>query len=724
MAKVISFPNLATPTGAVFASLADAVTAGIAATNESANRVRGMAKVERRDYLKVATTNWPCISLTEGVNPTLRISGDNPPQLLHGFMADFDNVGKKFTLQELADLASRCAYPPTAAGSSLSGDGVHAVWVFKEPIPVLGNSEYARKVTNAIYTKLRVSNFMQGFDDGFKKPDRLLSIDPGYFGYVTPQEAAQVVDEVSTRMWASSVISDFKFEGQELDLVKVYEQVQKLFPGRWAGDFNVGARGCRFWDATASDPTAAMVTATGMVYFSDGGGFKPWSSILGGDVTTKLTAESLKEVTAPWFYDDSKKEYIYLDSIKGDYHCKTRTQTLDRFSLAGLEDELEKKRALAYIEDYKCVAGVIALANQRKGILTQANVTYINATQTTPMVAVEGECPFIDGLLQTMFGPEQLDYFLAWLQDSLRCMQAMEPSYSQTLFLAGDVACGKTLLQTRFLTPLFGGKSADPMPHLLGEGGGFNAELADAGHWMVSDAEGARNAGQRASFTQKVKAIAANPEMSVNPKYRTPVTLMLNSRLTFSFNLLDECLGVLPRMGHDILDKLHLFLIPKHNYFDNLDPRITTSSIASELPAFAYWLLNFYTPPANILNAGGRYRVKSYHSPLIMRHAKASQDSSELLGWLNIVFDQNETLKKLTNEEKAAEFSATGWLQVINQTLATAGGGQLNMTSQRLSTHLQSLARQYPEAVSVEMSPRQKVFMFSVDYTKLVKLEE
>ena len=719
MSKVFSFPNLATPVGKAHASLEEAVNAGQAAVNGSGPTVRGMAKNARREHLKLATTVWPCITLTEGVNQSLRVSKDNPPQLLHGFIADYDNVGKRFTIEELTQHAARCAYPPAAAGASLSGDGVHAVWLFKEPIPLLGDADYARRVTQACYSKLRVGNFMQGFDSAFKTPDRLLSIDPQNFGWVTPLGEQQVVDEVSTRMWAGAVTTDFKFEGPELDVEKVYEQVEKLFPGRWAGPFVVGARGVRFWDSTASDPTAAVVTSSGMVYFSDGGGFKPWSAILGQDVAARLSADSLRELSSNWYYDDSKKEYVWYNAGHDGYQCKTRAQFFDRLTLAGIEDEVEKKRAIVYVEDHKSVAGVVALANQKRGLIKHGGATYLNSSQTVHVKPVPGPHEFILGLHKVMFGPGQFDIVMAWLRDSVDCMMQLEPSYAQALFMAGNVSCGKSLLQYKVWTPLFGGKSANPMPYLLKEVS-FNSELADAGHWLVSDEEGAKNSSQRASFTQKIKAIAANPEMSVHPKYKTPVTLMLNSRISFSFNKTDECMGVIPRLGSDIMDKFILVDVHDHDYFTGLDRRVIESTIVEELPGFANWLLNEYVVPESVKSVSGRYRTKSYQAPSLMSSAKACQDSAELLGWISVLFSQNETLKTdFWDKGQPADFIASRWLQLITQTC----GSNFGLTPNRLATHFQNLARQFPGAIHRYYDSHDKLHHFVVNYKQLLELE-
>lgn len=715
MPKVFSFANLVSPTCQAFTSLREAVDAGQATVVPTASAVRAFSKTQRRDYLKRVDTNWPCISLTEGVNPALRVSRENPPQLLHGFSADYDNCGKKFTVAELSDIASRCAYPPAAAGPSLGGDGVHAVWLFREPIPVLGNDGYANKVASECYKNLRAGNFVQGFDAAFKKPDRLLSIDPQNFGWLTTSAEAQAVDETSTRMWAANVTTDFEFEGPPLDLAQVKTQVDKLYPGRWLGDFNIGSRGCRFWDASSSDNTAAVVVPQGIIFFSNGGGFRSWASILGHDVAAKLTADSLAQVTTHWYYDASNHEYVYLFAPRNEYDTKNRTQFMDRVHLAGIEDEDEKKRAIVYVEDHKKVTAVVALASQRRGLITQNGLLYLNTTQTRPIAPVPGDCSFIDGLVQTMFGPIQYPYFMAWLRDSVRCSLELEPSYAQAIFLAGSVETGKSLLQVRVITPLLGGKEANPMPYLLNETG-FNSELSDASHWAISDAEGARNGDQKSAFTQRIKAVCANPNMSVHAKYKEPVTLYLNARITFSFNKTAECLSVIPRLGDDVMGKVCLFDIKSHNYFEGLDRKTTETRIAEQLPAFAYFLLNDYNPPAEVLTTGGRYRTQCYHAPELLNHARAHQASSEVIAWIHVLFAQNEEYKEAASKGLTVTKSAAGWMQSIN---ATTGTNQ-SLTPNKLSAHLHSLSKQFPDSISAKYDTHKKIYEFSIDHTKLI----
>lgn len=714
MTKVISFANLSSPTGTVLRSLTEGIALATQAVGESVPLVRAMTKTARRDYLKQATTSWPCLSLTEGVNPTLRISSDNPPQLLHGFAADYDSVGKVYTHDELAALASRCAYPPAIAGPSLSGDGIHAMWLFKEPIPVLGDSKYARRVLATIFSKIRAGNFLQGFDEAFKKGDYLLSVEPTNFRWLFPQGEYQAIDEVSTRMWAASVTSEFTFDGgPALDIAKVKEKVEAQFPGRWPGVFELGARGPRFWDTQSNDATAAIVTATGMVYFSNGGGFKPWAAILGNDVAAKISAESLGVLTTDWHYDASNKNYILNDKASSTYHGKTRTQFFDRLELAGIDDDVERKRALVYVEDHKCVTSVISLANLPRGVVKQGVNTFINDTNTKPVVPVAGDPSFILNLIRAMFAGEA-DYFLGWLKHSVEHVLDEKPSYAQAVFMAGSVESGKSLLQFRVLTPLLGGLSCDPMDALLDESR-FNSELARAGHWLVSDREGAKTASQKGSFSQKIKAVAANPAWSIQAKYKEPVTLYLNSRITFSFNKNDECLSVIPRLGDDILGKLLLFNIHDHTFFAGMGRTKIEAEVEACLPAFCHWLVNTYEVPEQVKSIG-RYPTKSYHSPELLNYAKACQDSSELLGWIDCMFTSSNTLRdEYLIPGKPAEFTAARWLTLISDLC----GSNFGLTPNKLSSHFQALARQYPTAIKATLNSSKKVYTFSIDYKKL-----
>ena len=711
---IIDFPNLSSPVGVPRSTLADAVNAGVVATEATQAAVRGLTKAARRAWFKHTSHVWPCVSVAEGVNPKLRISKENPPQFLHGFVADYDNLGKQLTVDELTDIAARCVYPPAAGGASLSGDGVHAIWLFAEPIPCLGNAGYARAVLLEVFKSLRAGNFLQGFDENFKDhPDRLLSIDPHNFGWLTSKRGDQVVDAVSTRMWASAAVAKVEFDGPALDLKKVHEHVERLFPGRWAGPFDVGCRGVRFWDHTAADATAAVITPAGVVYFSDGGGFRSWASLIGRDGESRIAADSLAEATREWHYDGAGGEYVLREPATGEYLVKNRTQALDRLEFAGLKDAADRRRALIYIEDHKRVAGIVALANQPKGVIRDGGLAYINVTRTQALTPVAGDCSFILGLIQAMFGPEQEPYFLGWLKESVIRMQAGKPSYAQALFMAGDVQSGKSLLQYRVLTPLFGGQSADPMPYLLGDAG-FNAELGDAGHWLVSDREGARNYQQKGEFTQKVKAITANPEMSVHAKYRTPVTLHLNSRITFSFNRLSECLEIMPRLGSDIVDKIMLFDIQPHQYLAQLSPEDIEPRVAAELPAFAQWLLDYDIPPE--VRSKGRYPVRSYHHVGLSDISKASQEHSELVGWLHVLFNNSDTLEKCArNGQGAPQLTANEWLRLIGLHAGVSHG----LTVRRVNVQFQSLARQFPGAIVSQFNPHLRIYKYSVDYDQL-----
>ena len=83
----------------------------------------------------------------------------------------------------------------------------------------------------------------------------------------------------------------------ELPMETVAAEVEKRWPGRWKGEFKLGARGMRFWDDSAANDTAAIVRETGMTCFTGDQAFVTWSQIFGRSFveefqTSKLGAAS------------------------------------------------------------------------------------------------------------------------------------------------------------------------------------------------------------------------------------------------------------------------------------------------------------------------------------------------------------------------------------------------------------------------------------------------
>jgi len=710
MAKIFAFPNLAAPICRQFDSVSECIAHFARATEQTKDSVRAMPKPRRRDWMKDAASTWPCISFVEGLNPHQRVGHDNPPHLLHGIAADFDNVGKSFTEQELADLASRCAYPPAAGGKSLGG-GYHFIWLFEEPIQLLSNEAYATKIIKAVFSKIRVGNLMVGFDEACRRPTQLLSIDPHEFGWLTDRFETGCIEAVATRIWSGEVDVDFEFDGVALDLDEVKAQVDRIYPGRWAGPFVAGARGIRFWDATATDPTAAVVTATGMRYFSDGGGFKTWAQIFGSDFVEKLSINTIKTLTDDFYYTKLDREYVQFLRPLNEYRTLSRTQMLSRFRAAGLDKQEDQDRAFNYIEDYRAVDATVEMANQTKGVVKQGAITVINMDKSVPPPCKEGDFEFLRVLItEAMFPGDQHHYLLAWLKDAAKSVMTLTPTFSQVIFMAGDVSLGKSLLQKKVFTPMFGGVEADPIQFFLGRTT-FNSQLSGAGHWCISDAPGATNANQKSEMTQQIKAVAANGSHSSNAKFKVPITVSLNSRVTFSLNKVTECLSVFPKLGPDILDKLILLDVKHHTFLPRQDGGYN-AVCAEALPGFVYWLLNQYEPPRFALGTS-RFYAASYHNDELLTYTMAAQDNSELLNLVHLAF-RDPAMAEYASGAKQFRESSAGWLRLFTVVL----GGRTDLSQRQITSMFNGLSRQYPDAVVCEYDSVARHFKYSVDYSK------
>jgi len=74
----------------------------------------------------------------------------------------------------------------------------------------------------------------------------------------------------------------------------------------------------------------------------------------------------------------------------------------------------------------------------------------------------------------------------------------------QAIFFVGPRNCGKTYLQLYLITPLLGGRAANPYQYMVGDTT-FNSDIGEAEHLLLSDEKPVRDGHTRISFTSKVK---------------------------------------------------------------------------------------------------------------------------------------------------------------------------------------------------------------------------
>jgi hypothetical protein len=235
---------------------------------------------------------------------------------------------------------------------------------------------------------------------------------------------------------------------------------------------------------------------------------------------------------------------------------------------------------------------------------------------------------FIRGLIPDK---TQRAVFYGWFKNAVETLRSDKPGewrHGQALILLGDSGVGKTALQLEVITPALAGKDVDPTDYLVGDSS-FNGELGEAEHWRISDPAWS-DSKQKQFFAKKFKNAVADTCLRIHPKHRQAINLSVFKRLTLSINDDEESLNVLPLMDKSYLDKMIILDCQPSRYAPNAENwKEWRKRIASEIPAFLYWLLNDLRVPREIFDE--RYGVRYANEALNLRLAAPTREERESL---------------------------------------------------------------------------------------------
>jgi hypothetical protein len=247
----------------------------------------------------------------------------------------------------------------------------------------------------------------------------------------------------------------------------------------------------------------------------------------------------------------------------------------------------------------------------------------------------EGPWPTIQAFIRGLLPPDgdgidQAEIFLAWLQMAVRAVRG-EPRSGQLLILIGKKGDGKGRLQHFVITPLLGGRSADPIPFLLGESN-FNDELIGTEHLLSEDPAASVKKDERNKFKQKLKAVAVNDCARFHPKHRAAVTLKPVWRMSISLNDGPDDLAILPPPSSDWTEKTVMLATRRPSYLPGAgeaERREWREKLAAEKSAFLHYLLHVHETPEEY--RGDRFGCLSYENPSIRAHLLDGAPWAQLL---------------------------------------------------------------------------------------------
>ncbi len=296
-------------------------------------------------------------------------------------------------------------------------------------------------------------------------------------------------------------------------------------------------------------------------------------------------------------------------------------------------------RVLVHINRHRSVDYAASLAGWNAGVYDMGGGRVIVRDSPRLIQPAEGKWPTIAGLiygLLKLLGCDQVPHFMAWLKTAYESLLNGTCKPGQAVIFCGDADSGKSRLQHNIITPLIGGRNADPKSYFFGRTD-FNAELIGSEHLLIEEIPAITRYDDRNAFGERIKEVVVNDTARLHKKNRDAFTVSIWQRLTISLN--DDQMRALPPMTTGLMDKLMLFQTQRapaefwEQFAGAPDPRAAfREAIARELPAFAYDLLLWEIPPAI---RGRRFGVSAFHNLDLLEELFESEPECLLLDMID-----------------------------------------------------------------------------------------
>lgn len=668
--------------------------------------LQAMPKEKRRRAMLVPTADWNVYTGFRGFAANQRIAKDNPPTVQHALVIDYDSVQPIPTV--LSFLAEVPYWQlPNFIEESLSNK-IRLVWIFEKPLNFL-NTEHCVSYQEALIKKMGLDNLLAGFDKASLKPTEMWTNGGVWHAVKTEPLAWEYIFGVACDVSKKASL----FNRGDVQIEVIAEEVSKRYPSRWQGEFGLDKIGVRFWDEGADNETGCQVKPDGMLCFTGDVPFKRWEDIFGRDWVEEKKVLNLGNAAKDIFFDGKQ----YWEERQKRWEPSIRQDIILRLSGRGLSSVTPKgatqsdvERVLDHVQQLNRVEGAAPMINYPPGIINHEGHRILNTSDLNPTVPIEGsnkdsrDFPFIWKLLSGMFArPElrPLDHWLSWMQRSYKMVYEHKRLMGQAVFLCGPKNNGKTLLCTRIVRPLMGGRMANPIDFMTGDTN-FNDDLFESALLAINDEDAPKDERARSRMLAKLKGLVVNPKHSYHAKFNKKVTVDWNGRIFITLNDDPGSVGMLMEISDNTRDKQMNFATQAYAgvwkdlvtgiVYDGIFPpqERLEALIESELPYFAWWLLNVYVMPPD-LASGDRMGVKSYFDPHILQIAQHQTYASNLLELLKLWQDRDQYWA----DKKQVEWTGTptellSYLQTNPETMGVAK----EWTQAKMAKNMTALERQ------------------------------
>lgn len=637
-----------------------------------------------------------------GGSPSLRVSKNNPVTQIHAIVADYDADHSGEDLKAVVSRRSKTNYPPNYVCFTNS-NGVRAVWLLKAPLPV--TTATAKELMKRLSKTLKPASLFSGFDrEAFTDVHKYYEVGRDWQNLHN--------DTISVEMMSQWLVeatqkNNWSMEGVCIPESDLRDRVNKLYPSKWPGSFEIGARGPRFWDVDADNETAAIVRESGMQCFTGSQSFVPWHQILGSKWVAEYEASQIAGATSKVFFDGTN---YWVEGSAG-WRCMNRVDAVaylkvncNLSSRADANGVSPVDNALVSIQDLQAVDQVVRLPATPSGIIHKNGKRELNTLYQPVISAVPGQLIFIEEYLHALFEERPLCHALTWAKYAWETGDRFDMRPGQTLFIVGPPGVGKTLFSTVLMSGLLGG-SMDASSFLTGESN-WNGPLMENALWTVDDVQALTSVGAHRRWNTMLKKFAANRRFTVTEKYRRDVSVSWNGRVIVTMNDDSQSLGMLPDLDVSNSDKV--MILRTQNTSLDFTPDVA-DKIRAELPAFADYLKH-WNPPEYCI-AGGRYYASSYIEKDLLEESTQNATSQTLLEALMSYMDYMGMDEPLVGNATAIHGMLTGESSPVRE-------GMRGVSPNLLGRQLGSLHAKYPKWISKTRSTHSRTWTISEELLK------
>lgn len=635
------------------------------------NAPYGMKKPEFKKWSLAADTDHHWINLCQGISPNVRITADgNPVYEVSGIIADYD-APLPCGYADLLKTKPPCEYLPQWLYTTQSGN-FRIIWMFEKPFRFTSGEHFHEYMKHALNV-LKLDKWGAGLDTGrLVQPGTYYELGKDWTrlsDYVIPYSSLCAWDFIAFIKASKNTSLSLDGVAIEVPLEVVAKKVEEMYPGRWSGEFKEGARGVRFWDSAADNPTGAMVTKDGMrVYTPHDNGFRSWIDLFGRKFAEEFIGDREKNVIEHAYYDET---CYWFEAKPGKWERENTEKFTQSLKVLGYDNKCGKGETASEIDRIQVrvrrerridgaspvvyrPTGLVFNPDARKWILNTRSILPVKpAAPSLPPNCPWGDAsksfPLIHRVLSQMFidqhddhdtpvwlakfkPDEQLMTLLAWLKRSYEGGLAMSPTVGQVLILVGPPGKGKTLVNRKIIGGLLGG-SADGTRHLL-EGEKFNGDLVEAPVVTLDDPVGDKK--RHHEFELRLKQIVANGTWRVEVKFQPAADAPWCGRIVISCNEDKISMELLPSLSASNREKVTMLKCGSQRirFSDSFDEN--QKRVDMELPAFGRWLLD-WMPPASLIRFP-RYGVVPFHHPDLVNTISENGNVGTFLSVVDYVF--------------------------------------------------------------------------------------